>query len=521
MDLGSAFAVSVLRQPQQEAIVDGACRRTYAQWYAEIKSVAGALRDIGLQPGQHFVVIMRNRYEMATLYWACQLLGAIFTPVSWRASADEIKYCLEDADAAALAYDGAAGDAAPQVAAALKTDPARIIIAADGKGEGRRYETLLDARPVSGPSAPNELSTCLMLYTSGTTGRPKGVPRSHRSELAAAISHIVQNQYRSGESCLGVMPLFHTMGIRILLASALLNGRLVCVSGYSPDEVLRLIAQERLTSLFLVPTMFHDLLRHPQFGAFDLSSLSRVGYAGMNMTPALIERCLAEIDPELFVNYYGSSEIYTFSYCTHLDRKPGCAGRAGMNQIIRVVSPDRADDVETDLPVGVPGEIVASMNSPEAFSGYWKRPDADAKAIAGRWYRTGDLGRLDEDGELYVVGRVDDMIISAGENIYPEEVEDALSRSGLVAGCAVVGMPDERLGSKVVAFVEPAGCALTSDQLDELCMRGGLARFKRPREYVLVKSIPRSASGKLLRRKLRDGEYERYDGRPLTEQVAR
>jgi len=237
----------------------------------------------------------------------------------------------------------------------------------------------------------------------------------------------------------------------------------------------------------------------------------------MNMTPSLIERCLAELDPELFVNYYGSSEIYTFSYCDHLDRKPGCAGRAGMNQIIRVVSPDRGDDIEMDLPAGTPGEIVASMNSPEAFAGYWKRPDADAKAIAGRWYRTGDLGRLDEDGELYVVGRVDDMIISAGENIYPEEVEDALSRSGLVAGCAVVGMPDERLGSKVVAFVEPADCALTCDQLDEVCLRGGLARFKRPREYVLVKSIPRSASGKLLRRKLRDGEYERHDdGRQAT-----
>ena len=350
-----------------------------------------------------------------------------------------------------------------------------------------------------------------MLYTSGTTGRPKGVPRSHRSELAASISHIAQNQYRQGESCLGVMPLFHTMGIRILLGAALLNGRLVCVPSYSPEEVLRLAAGERLTTVFLVPTMFHDVLRHPKFGAYDLGSLSRVGYAGMNMTPALIERCLSELEPDLFVNYYGSSEIYTFSYCDHLDRKPGCAGRAGMNQIIRVVSPDRGVDIEADLPLGASGEIVASMSSPEAFSGYWKRPDADLKAIAGRWYRTGDLGRLDDDGELYVVGRVDDMIVSGGENIHPEEVEDMLARSGLVAGCAVVGMPDERLGAKVVAFVEPAATGLTPGQLDEVCLRGGLARFKRPKEYVFVKSIPRSASGKLLRRKLRSGEYERFE----------
>ena len=201
--------------------------------------------------------------------------------------------------------------------------------------------------------------------------------------------------------------------------------------------------------------MFHDVLRHPKFGSYDLSTLSRVGYAGMTMTPALIERCLEQLKPELFVNYYGSSEIYTFSYCDHLDRKPGCAGRAGMNQIIRVVR-RRAATSRPILPPGESGEIVASMNSPEAFAGYWKRPDADAKAIQGRWYRTGDLGKFDEDGELYVVGRVDDMIISGGENIFPEEVEDTLARSKLVAGCAVVGMPDERLGAKVVAFVEPA-----------------------------------------------------------------
>jgi 2-furoate---CoA ligase len=230
----------------------------------------------------------------------------------------------------------------------------------------------------------------------------------------------------------------------------------------------------------------------------------------MAMSPALVERCLDELKPDLFVNHYGSSEIYTFTYCDRLDRKPGCAGRAGLNQIVRVVSPSREDDIEADLAPGEAGEIVASMRSPEAFSGYWKRPDADAKAIQGCWYRTGDLGRFDEDGELYVIGRVDDMIISGGENIYPEEVEDVLVRSPLVAACAVVGMPDERLGARVVAFVEPASAEVSPAQLDEVCLRSGLARFKRPRDYVFVKTIPRSASGKLLRRKLRIGEYELF-----------
>jgi len=509
MNLGRAFAASARRTPDQIAVVEGDRRMTYAEWYTVILAVAGALKQSGLRPGDHFIAVMRNRYEMATLYWACHMLGLIFTPVSWRSTLDEIKYCLEDAEAAAIAFDGASRDAAAQAAALLKLDPGRIIIVADGKGDGTAFEDLLRGTPIAGPEAADELSTCLMLYTSGTTGRPKGVPRSHRNEMSASISHLAQNQYRQGDSCLGVMPLFHTMGVRILLGMAILSGTFVCLPDYSPEGVLKAVSRERISTLYLVPTMFHDVLRHPDYGSYDLSSLSRVGYAGMTMTPALIERCLEQLKPKLFVNYYGSSEIYTFTYCDRLDRKPGCAGRAGMNQIIRVVSPNSADDIEADMPVGRSGEIVASMDSPEAFKRYWKRPDADAKAIQGGWYRTGDLGKFDDDGELYVVGRVDDMIISGGENIYPEEIEDVLTRSKLIAGCAVVGMPDDRLGTKVVAFVEPSAVDLTPEKLDQACLTSGLARFKRPKEYVFVRTIPRSASGKLLRRMLRMGEYER------------
>jgi 2-furoate---CoA ligase len=510
MDLGTAFACSVRRQPGAEAIVDGSRRRTYDAWYGEILSLAGGLQHMGLEPGDHLVVVMRNRLEMATLYWASQLLGLIFTPVSWRASADELAYCIEDAEAAAIAYDGSS-DGVGAAAAKLRFPGERMIVAADGRGDGMRFDTLFDGPALSGPVGVDDRSVCLMLYTSGTTGRPKGVPRSHRAELAAGVSQIAHHRYRPGESTLGVMPMFHTMGVRSMLASALVNGKLVCMSDYAPAEVLRMVEAERLSSLFLVPTMFHDILREPKFESADLRSLSRVSYAGMTMAPALVEKCLALLGPEIFINHYGSSEIYTFTICDNLRAKPGCAGRAGLNQVIRVVSPDPSADIETDLPPGETGEIVASMASPEAFAGYWKRPDADAKAIRGRWYRTGDLGQFDQDGELYVVGRVDDMIISAGENIFPEEIEDALVRCSLVAGVAVVGMPDERLGARVVAFVVPAQPDVSPQQLDEACLRGGLARFKRPREYVFVKSIPRSASGKLLRRKLRIGEYERLD----------
>src|SRR5215469_6267564 len=511
MDLGSVFAASVRRQPDAPAVVDGDRRRTFAQWDAEIRAAAGALLRMGLGAGDHLAAVMRNRYEMATLYWASHMLGLIFTPISWRGSLDEIAYCLEDCDAMAVAYDGAAGDASANAAARAGIDPRRQIVAADGKGAGVRFETLLAAAPIADPAAPDDAAICLMLYTSGTTGRPKGVPRSHRAELAAGLSQIAHHRYRMGESSLCVMPMFHTMGVRKMLSSALLNGKLVCMPDYSPAGVLRLVAAERVTSLFLVPTMFHDIVRDPDFSRHDLASLSRVSYAGMAMTPVLVEQCLDRFRPEVFINHYGSSEIYTFTICDHLRDKPGCAGRAGLNQVIRVVpaDPSLRADIDVDLGPGEPGEIVASMASPEAFSGYWKRPDADAKAIQGQWYRTGDLGQFDEEGELYVVGRVDDMIISGGENIYPEEIESALARCPGVASAAVIGMPDERLGSRVVAFIEPAPGEVSVEAIDAACLKTGLARFKRPREYVFVREIPRSASGKLLRRKLRTGEYEK------------
>jgi 2-furoate---CoA ligase len=352
-----------------------------------------------------------------------------------------------------------------------------------------------------------------MLYTSGTTGRPKGVPRTHRNEISAAVSQIAHNRYLFGEVSLGVMPLYHTMGMRVLLASALLNGKFVCMPAYDPERALKAIQDERVTTMFLVPTLYYDLLNHPRFGSYDVGSLARIGYAGMTMTDALSRACMDQLKPELFVNYYGSSEVYTLAFCDHVDAKPGCAGRPGLNQALRVVRADPGGTATPDdvVPQGQPGEIIASLSSPEAFAGYWKRPDADAKALRNGWYFTGDLGRLDEEGELYVVGRVDDMVITGGENVYPEEVENVLASSPLVGRAAVIGMPDDRWGQRLVAFVEPAQAGASSERLDRHCREAGLVSFKCPKEYVFVDRIPQSAVGKLLRRELRAGNFKRKE----------
>ncbi len=507
MNLGAVLARGVERDPRALAVVDGDRRRAYGEWLAEISAVAGGLRRRGIGPGDRLLVVLSNRRETATLYWACQMLGAVFTPFNWRAGGEEIAYVLDDAEPAAAVFEERSRAA---VAEALGRGSATVALDVDDGG----FDALASSDPVDGPAGVDEREPCLMLYTSGTTGRPKGVPRSHRAERLAATHCIALLNYRYRSSTLGAMPMFHTMGVRSMLMSALLSGALVCLPAWDAKTAMALIERERIDTLFLVPTMFHDMLHHPERGDHDLSSARNLAYAGMSMTTALTELCAREFAPDRFSNFYGSSEIFTFTVCGHVAEKPGCAGRAGIGQIVRVVEADpdgrsRPGDVVEN---GRSGEIIAPMDGPEAFAGYWRRPDAAARAIRDGWYFTGDLGRFDEDGELHVVGRVDDMINSGGENIHPEEVEDVLAKSPLVEQAAVVGLPDERMGAKVVAFVEPASAACAAGALDAWCLESALARFKRPRAYVFVRTIPRSASGKLLRRLLREGDHETLDG---------
>ena len=509
MDLGTAFDAAVARDPAALAIVDGETRKTFSEWQNDIRRVAGGLSVRGLGRGDHVVVIMPNRYKMVVLYWACQMLAAIFTPFNWRATKDEISYVLTDAEAQLVAFDAASRETVVAAADLAGVDATTLLSV-----EGGDYDDLLTSAPVRGPVGAAETEICLMLYTSGTTGRPKGVPRSHRAERIAAASVIAHLRYQFGESQLGVMPLFHTMGIRILLCSALLNGTFVNMRGFDAGQALDLIERENIKSVFLVPTMFHDMLSHADFEPDRCLSVRNVAYAGMAMTASLERRCANAFNPEIFANYYGSSEIFTFTICDHLGSKPGCAGRAGINQVMRVVRADADGRAMPDeiLVVGEIGEVIATMASPEAFTGYWKRPDADDKAIRGGWYFTGDLGYVDQDGELFLCGRIDDMIISGGENIHPEEIEDVLAECDLVAQAAVVGLPDERWGQKVVAFIEPAGARATPEALDAHCRASTLARFKRPRSYVFIDRIPKAAAGKLLRRFLRDGDYDILPG---------
>jgi 2-furoate---CoA ligase len=463
VNLAACLLYAAERIPAAEALVGERERLTYSQLRQRAALIAAGLAARGVAPGDRVACVLKNEPETVELYWGCQWLGACFVPLSYRASPSDLDYCIADSGAERVLRDP--GEV--QALVASEEHPGALELDDDGHS--------------------------IQLYTSGTTGRPKGVPRSHRAERASGLSQVVQHGLRYGHRTLGVMPLYHTMGIHSLLAAAFVGGCFVTQPSWKPGDALQLIERERVGALYLAPTLYFDLVHDPRFAELDTSSVRAVAYAGAPMTSALAEKVAAAFEPEIFVNHYGSTEIYTFSVQRDQRAKPGCAGRPALNARLRLE------------PEGE-GEILCHMSSDEAFAGYWNRPDADEKAIRDGWYHTGDVGRIDEDGDLWVIGRVDDMIVSGGENVHPTEVEDVLVRAPGVREVAVVGAPDDRWGQRVVACVV-ADDGVTEEDLDAFCLASDtLARFKRPREYRFVSELPKSPSGKILRRFLRNQE---------------
>lgn len=505
-DLGNSFLASVARDPNTTAVVDGDVRLTYREWFAKISSLVAAFDNIGLKPGDHLLTVLQNRWEAATVYWACQFAGLVITPINWRAKADEIDFCLEDSDACALIYQDVSSEAVSQSKRAAGLRRIAVGLPGDNINGALTFEKLIDREAPPASARVGADAWSIMLYTSGTTSKPKGVPRRHRAERAAAIAHVAQNLYGRFERTLGVMPLYHTMGVRSLIAMSVIGGTFVCLPRYDSKQALALLENEEITNLYLVPTLYHDLIHHRDFPGTDISSVRKLGFAGASMTDGLLKKLDAIFNPDLFVNHYGSSEVYTCTIDQNPVAKPGSAGRSGINQNIRVVrlGTGSVDDI---APSGEEGEIIASLAGDEAFEGYWRRPDADAKALRDGWYFTGDTGFTDSDGDLFVTGRVDDMIITGGENVSPVEIESCLSLHPAVSEVAVVGLADEKWGKIVAAFVKRSA-PVSEEDLEQYCRSSGLANFKRPRRFVFVEAIPKSPVGKLLRRLLVAGEYQ-------------
>ena len=413
MNLGLSLLYAAERTPEVDALVDGDVRLDYRGLQRTAATLAAGLASLGVERGDRVAVVLKNRRQTVELYWACQWLGAVIVPLSWRVAPADVAYCVADSGARFVVFEevsrehaAACGPTAQRFVAVGTGGPESSTQLAERLGADglptpcETYAALLAGGEAAGPAPAaadlDDRETSIFLYTSGTTGRPKGVPRSHAAERAGGLSQALHQSYRPGERTLGVMPLYHTMGIHTLLAAQIVGGCFVCQPDWDAATALDLIESERIGSLYLAPTLFHDLVHSPALAGADVSSVRSLAYAGAAMTSALVERCVDVFAPEVFINHYGSTEVYTYS--VHFDQQaaPGCAGRPATNARLRLVRPEPGAGPDDEVEPGDTGEIICHLSSDEAFAGYWNRPDADTKAIRDGWYFTGDLGRCDD-----------------------------------------------------------------------------------------------------------------------------
>lgn len=501
MNLRECFEAAVQRAPHALAIVEGDVRWTYADLAQEVRVLAQGLWACGLQRGERVMTLLHNRHEQVLIFWACQWLGLVYVPLNARLSLNDIAYCIEDAEPELLVFDETCAETIRKLYTQGLLPEHVYTLGSVALGDFKTFAQLhLDTLPSIAPVAVTDDAIAVMLYSSGVTGVPKGVPRSHSNEVSATIAHILHNQYQLGESTVALSAFCHTMGLRMLLAMTMLNGKLVIAPDDVPATYATLIADEQVSCLYAFPSIYHDLLTHLTSG----SSVRKLAYAGDAMSTKLIAHYHKYLSPAVFVNHFGSTEIYTYTICSWLERKAGCAGKAGINTELRLISPSNSASISPNEQVrsGEVGELIVRLTSPEAFRGYWNRPDLTSRAMRQGWYYTGDLARQDDDGDLWVVGRIDDMVISSGEKVYPSEVEAILRTHTGIQEVVVMGIPDIRTGKLLTAFVIPADPALTIESLEAFCVaHPQLAAFKRPAKFVLLEQMPRHAH-KILRREL-------------------
>lgn len=486
------------QRPDDIAIRYGERQWSWADWSERIRRAASALRAAGVERGQCVAFLDKNHPACLEVLFAGASIGVVTTVVNWRVTGDELVHVLADSGARVLIV-GAELQPAAEAAAPRVPGLKRIIVVDD------EYETLLAAAsPLAPDAAVDAGETALVIYSSGTTGRPKGVLLSQRALVNHAANLAPAFPFGPGDANLVAMPLFHVGGIGYALFG--IRGGVPTIMTREPDAAALIGAvRAGATHAFFVPPVIARFLDAGEAATATMAGLRYVVYGAAPMPLPLLHRALSTWPETKFVQVYGQTElcgaVTALSDDDHRDAtRPELqlsAGKAVLGTEIRVVDPETAAQV----PAAEPGEIWVRSN--QNMSGYLNRPEATAETItADDWVRTGDVGRLDADGYVYIEDRLKDMIITGGENVYGPEVESALIEHPGIADAAVIGVPDDFWGESVKAIVV-ATTQLDPADVIEFC-RGHLAGYKCPRTVDFVESLPRNASGKILKTELRE-----------------
>jgi long-chain acyl-CoA synthetase len=501
------------RYPDKTAFIFEDRALTFKQVNQRINRLANALADLGVEKGNRVGILAYNCPQYFEVFGLAKA-GRVSVPLNYRSVGRELSYLVNNSEMNTLIFESEFADVVSSVRHEL--DGVRNFICLDASPEGMlSYEQLISRFPPDEPTddlEPDE--PCVLFYTSGTTGLPKGAIHTHKSLVAEIGTR--HGDFRSSDIALCVMPFFHVGGSAANLFPAFARGATIVIHGaFDETPVLEAIEKDKVTYVGLVPAMIIRLLEHPDLSQYDLSSLRTIMYVGAPMPLEALKSGIERFGP-IFTQLFGQTETLNLAVLEREEHKLEgspkeikrleSAGRPLAEGEIRIV-----DEQGHDVPVGEAGEIIA--RSDRVMKGYWKMPEDTAETIKDGWLHTGDVGRMDEDGYIYLVDRKKDMIISGGENIYSREVEEVLYMHPAVLEAAVVGVPDEMWGESVKALVVlKEGSAASEQEIIDFC-KEHLASYKKPSSVEFRDSLPKTASGKIKKGEIREPYWEGYERR--------
>ena len=505
---------AVQAHPYRIATICGERQQTYKSFTERVARLAGALQKQGMAKGDRVGMLALNSDRFLEYFFACWWGGGAVNPINIRWSAAEVAYSLDDCETKILLVDDAYKDMAEELqrrSASLRT----IIYVGDGDTPAgmQNYEAILsESCPIADAGCGGD-DLAIVMYTGGTTGFPKGVMHSHAT--ASVGGYAVEAGLFEASSLapcsLLVAPLFHVIGVGLAMANFIAGGTAI-VEPFSPLDCMESIEKHRASQLILAPAMLQMVMDHPDVNKFDMSSVISLAYGGAVISESVLRRAMSQWPSARFRQVYGMTEMFSASWLNphdhHLDEGVGLrlrsAGRAHKFMTIRIVN-GNGEEVER----GTVGEISAS--GPSMMLGYWNSPEQTKNTIQDGWIRSGDGAYMDENGYIFIVDRVKDMIVSGGENIYSAEVENALAKHPAVVSCAVIGIPDKKWGEAVHGvIVLAAGKAVTAEELVSHC-REYIAGYKIPRTFDFLESLPLSAAGKVQKNILREPYWRNTD----------
>ncbi|NEK85231.1 long-chain fatty acid--CoA ligase [Blastococcus saxobsidens] len=501
--LGEILARNARRDPAKVALIFEGEQRTFGELDTRVNKLAQALLARGVAPGDKVAVLMYNRLEVVESYFACQKIGACPVPMNFRLAPGEVAYIFGNSDTVGVLADEELAPLAMEAAGRSAQIGFTLVTGGSAPEGAESYEAALESAPDEAPDVlVDEGDLAFLMYTSGTTGLPKGAMLTHRNLVTNTVNWVTELQATREDVWLSGLPLFHIGGVNGVLPFIYLGATCVITAStnFDPELSLQLLARHEVTLCYFVPTQWQQICSLPGVADIDTSRL-RVALWGASQAPPSTLELLTRTFPSVgIVNAFGQTEMSsntTFLKPADAVRKMGSVGKPAVNVEVRIV-----DEAMADVAPGEIGEIV--YRGPTVMAGYYKNEEATRAAFEGGWFHSGDLVRQDDEGFIYVVDRTKDMIISGGENIYPAEVERVVERHPAVAEVAVVGVPHPKWVETPVAVVVPrAGVEPPAEEIIELAKQN-LASYKKPTAVVYIEELPRNASGKILKRQLRD-----------------